>query len=983
MSSRNLKEVQEELLQASKKGDLQTAIAMLDLGADLDAVDHEGYSALHNACYGGHEEIVQVLVNKRANLTSKSRKWGEGPLHCGTVAGNEKVIQILLEAGADFSACCAAGRSALHLASEHGFIAALRLLIEKRADIDAEDHEGYSALHTACFSGREEIVQVLVHERANLTSQGREYGESPFHCATVSGNEKVIQILLHAGASTTAICKGGGSVLHWASQHGFVPVLQRLLDARADLAAEDFECRASLAWAAVEGHDKAVEFLLARDCSGIDYWDRTGKTALHHAAMKGFLRVVNVLLSKGADPNPQDTEGVRPLGLAARNDHSEVVSALLVARAELNAVDGIGRTALIWAASTVESTGGHYEVAVVLTRDRSRIIGSIDLTDSYGKSALHWASECGYDKMVKLLIESGAKIDAVTSEGVPEHEKLWRDTLGCSSLHLSALGGCDLVAKYLVEQRANVLLEDAKGRTPGELAKGKAELASYLHEAAVEAWPRQLLKEVVEVRLEGLGFSYHVRSLLRHDITQRRLQPKALKDTLSDNDLEKIRKDEITHDKIRELCSSLGYEMSDQPLPRERRRGKGDQVDFQIQNPLVPRPEEVQVSVEWLLRFALELKEASQPTSPWPEKQSQIELELWVESHPYFCPPGAKNKYRYLEIRALITGLIKAKVLRKEPPNSPREFEYVLEVDGAEELLKAAFAKPEAPKAASTPPAQCPSPSRESDTISTDIQGSSSNDSSPTETGTSSGRDGPEVAAPAAEVTPLSLERVGHLAPETPAQHTPDVLQSTFSRPTAREQLPAPQTPAQSIALTPLWLRHRDGPQGDSVQESLSLQMPMQFPEPAWGACPPTQRAAPQPWQRPYPQAIREEHHPAQPLAGRSSGQSPQGPPGLPTEVHLYPLLSSWMPQPLAASPGMASHSSQLRTKQPPSADFLTQLVASQRQQQQQMMAAMQQHTLILQQQGFQQMQSLMQQMNEAHQRQLETFLPAQVMDSL
>ncbi|VDN43938.1 unnamed protein product [Gongylonema pulchrum] len=70
-------------------------------------------------------------------------------------------------------------------------------------------------------------------------------------------------------------------------------------------------------WAAVEGHDSILHFLLQLNPEYSKATDIYGRTALHHASKQGYTKVVRVLLDSGADPSALDALNITPLMAAA------------------------------------------------------------------------------------------------------------------------------------------------------------------------------------------------------------------------------------------------------------------------------------------------------------------------------------------------------------------------------------------------------------------------------------------------------------------------------------------------------------------------------------------------------------------------------------------------------------------------------------------------------------------------------------------
>ncbi|MGH7881167.1 MAG: ankyrin repeat domain-containing protein, partial [Candidatus Binataceae bacterium] len=109
---------------AIKRGDGQLVLELLERGANADARDRYGQTALMLAAHAGHREVVETLIAYRAdlNVTAKS---GLSALMLGLIAGHAEVALLLAKAGADLSprgtgAPGFAGKTAYDLAVERG-----------------------------------------------------------------------------------------------------------------------------------------------------------------------------------------------------------------------------------------------------------------------------------------------------------------------------------------------------------------------------------------------------------------------------------------------------------------------------------------------------------------------------------------------------------------------------------------------------------------------------------------------------------------------------------------------------------------------------------------------------------------------------------------------------------------------------------------------------------------------------------------------
>jgi ankyrin repeat protein len=89
------------LFDAIKQGNMDMVDLLLDAGADVQAADSKGFTALHTATLVSNNEIVEVLIRAGANVNAREKQFGLTPL-C-MAYGNAKLdlVQILLEAGAE------------------------------------------------------------------------------------------------------------------------------------------------------------------------------------------------------------------------------------------------------------------------------------------------------------------------------------------------------------------------------------------------------------------------------------------------------------------------------------------------------------------------------------------------------------------------------------------------------------------------------------------------------------------------------------------------------------------------------------------------------------------------------------------------------------------------------------------------------------------------------------------------------------------
>jgi ankyrin repeat protein len=110
--------------QAVRRGDVECLGRLLAGGADVDARDRYGQTALMIAAQRGESSVVRLLLEKGAAL-DQTAKYGLSALMLAVIAGHAGIVRTLVEAGADLSlrgsgAPGFAGKTALELATARG-----------------------------------------------------------------------------------------------------------------------------------------------------------------------------------------------------------------------------------------------------------------------------------------------------------------------------------------------------------------------------------------------------------------------------------------------------------------------------------------------------------------------------------------------------------------------------------------------------------------------------------------------------------------------------------------------------------------------------------------------------------------------------------------------------------------------------------------------------------------------------------------------
>ena len=155
---------------AVMKHDATRLKALLRQGADVNAAQGDGMTALHWAAMAGDAETVTMLVAAGARLEAVTRNGSYAPLHLAARSGSVAAVKVLLDAGANVkSATSSGGTTPLHFAASLGDKAIVAALLDKGAPVDAKETAfGQTPIMWAAAYDRTAAVELLAARGANL-----------------------------------------------------------------------------------------------------------------------------------------------------------------------------------------------------------------------------------------------------------------------------------------------------------------------------------------------------------------------------------------------------------------------------------------------------------------------------------------------------------------------------------------------------------------------------------------------------------------------------------------------------------------------------------------------------------------------------------------------------------------------------------------------------------------------------------------------
>ncbi|NIP57649.1 MAG: hypothetical protein GWM92_05525 [Gemmatimonadetes bacterium] len=497
---------------AAMRDDAGAVRALLEEGADVNAAQADGMTALHWAAENGDADLAATLVHAGAYLEATTRIGDYTPLHLAARAGSEATVEALLDAGSDLAPITSAsGATPLHFAAQSGSARTVSALVRAGAEVDIRAaYRGQTPLMWAAAENRAEASSVLLGAGADpdlhtevvdiarrekedelAEDGGRGYGPSeeseeenerprPLSYAELVGSHGGLTALLHAARegnveAVLTLLDGGADIDRGSAGDGTSPLLIATINGHFDLARLLLERGADPTLASEAGATPLFAALNLQWAPESEY----PQPQAHKQQRTTYLELMRALLEAGADPNARLTKHL--WYLSYNRDYLSV---------NLTGATPFWRAAYatdVEAMKLLMEYGADPSIPTKRVPERRyRRGGGGEGADPSGLPPvpiggpavhpIHAASGVGYGQgyasnahrhvpggwlpAVRYLVEEiGADVNA-------------RDHNGYNAIHHAAARGDDELIRYLVEQGGDVTAVSRRGQTTADMANG-------------------------------------------------------------------------------------------------------------------------------------------------------------------------------------------------------------------------------------------------------------------------------------------------------------------------------------------------------------------------------------------------------------------------------------------------------------------------------------------------------------------------------
>ncbi|XP_062567855.1 ankyrin-3-like [Saccostrea cucullata] len=366
----------------------------------LNVVDRYGWNAAHFAAQGGDVRILQLLADKGVPVTETTYDNGT-ILHNACACAKYEMCEYILSKYHDMpNVVSTLGWTAAHCAAQGGDVRILQLLSDKGVPVTETTYGNSTILHIACCNAKYEMCEYILSQYPDILNAVNTRGWNAAHYAAQGGDIRILQLLSDKGVPLTGATYDNKTILHIACRHAKYAMCQHILSQYPDILNVVDTYGWNAAHFAAQGGDIRILQLLSD--KGVPNIETTydNSTILHIACMFAKYEMCQHILSKSPElQNLLNTRGWNAAHCAAQGGDIRIL--------QLLSDKGVPLTGATYDNKTILHIACRHAKYAMCQHILSKYPDILNVVDTYGWNAAHFAAQGGDIRILQLLSDKG------------------------------------------------------------------------------------------------------------------------------------------------------------------------------------------------------------------------------------------------------------------------------------------------------------------------------------------------------------------------------------------------------------------------------------------------------------------------------------------------------------------------------------------------------------------------------------------------
>ncbi len=281
----------------------------------IDEEDIDGKNPLYVAADIGHQHVVSILINNKANINKA--------LYLAIKNDNTNILQNLINKKSSLNNKDIYNQSMIHVSAQLNSIKSLTMLIEIGANINLKNNDGDTALNIALKFKNNEAAKILIKNKADLMSKNNNKQNALY----IAAQNKMTEFFPLLAFNSKILNES----LQFAINNNCQTMLAILLDF-ANKNSAKYQISDNLFSLAAKIGDVDIMMVLISKKTYLDKSDTYQRSALHFAVENNKYDVAKILIENGADIYKMDNFSRTPHSIAANNNQGELLLSFLIGK---------------------------------------------------------------------------------------------------------------------------------------------------------------------------------------------------------------------------------------------------------------------------------------------------------------------------------------------------------------------------------------------------------------------------------------------------------------------------------------------------------------------------------------------------------------------------------------------------------------------------------------------------------------------------